>query len=91
MATAILDKLLQSQWGKSLIMWFFLALVGANVAQFIDRKNQDERLDECNAGRIAAEQTFGLEKEKIIREQIAVYQAMLTRLQAIEQKKKFKK
>lgn len=52
MATAILDKLLQTQFGKHLIFWFFLVLCASNVAQWVDRKRQDLALEKCNAGRI---------------------------------------
>lgn len=44
MATAILDKILQSQFGKSYIFWVFLALVGANVAQWLHGRKQDDEL-----------------------------------------------
>lgn len=88
MATAILDKLLQSQWGKSFIMWVFVAMCAGISALAWWGFHQAKELKGCNDERVAAERSFGLEKEKIIREQIAVYQSMITRLQAIEKKKK---
>ena len=52
MATAILDKLLETQFGKSFIFWVFLALAAANAAQFIDGKNKDKKLEIWNGDRV---------------------------------------
>ena len=88
MATAILDKLLQTQFGKSLIMWFFLAMAGAIAALGWHSVCQARELKDCNAERVSAERGFSAERERIIREQITYYQAMLNRLENFEKKKK---
>ena len=88
MATAILDKLLEKQIGKSFIFWVFLALAAANAAQFIDGKNKDKKLEICNGDRVEDQRWFSTERERIIREQITFYQSMLHRLEAVEKKKK---
>ena len=88
MATAILDKLLETQFGKSFIFWVFLALAAANAAQFIDGKNKDKKLEICNGDRVEDQRWFSTERERIIREQITFYQSMLHRLEADEKKKK---
>lgn len=87
MATAILDKLLQSQWGKSFIMWVFVAMCAGISALAWWGFHQAKELKECNEERVAAERSFGSERERMIREQITVYQSMSTRLEAVEKKK----
>lgn len=88
MATAILDKLLQTQFGKSLIMWFFLAMCSAIAGLAWYCNHQAEELKTCNAELVAAEKSFSIERERIIREQITYFQTMLTRLERAEQKKR---
>lgn len=88
MATAILDKLIQSQFGKSLIMWFFLAMGAAIAGLAWYCNHQAEELKACNAELVAAEKSFSSERERIIREQITFYQSLLQRLEAVEKKKK---
>ena len=88
MATAILDKLLATQFGKSLIFWMFLALLAIIAALGWYCFHQAEELKACNAEMIAAEKGFSSERERIIREQITFYQSMLKRLEAVEKRKK---
>lgn len=88
MPTAILDKLLQSQFGKSFIMWVFLAMCAGIVALGWILIVQSEKLENCNAELVAAEKGFGAERERIIREQVDFYKNILTRLDAVEKKRK---
>ena len=84
----VLDQLLKTQFGKSLIMWFFLAMCVAIGGLAWYCYHQGQELKACNAEMIAAEKGFSAERERIIREQITYYQQLLKRLEAVERKKK---
>jgi len=88
MATAILDKLLQTQFGKSFIFWVFLAMSGAIVALGWHSVRQQQEIKKLNSDLVAGEKHFSNERERIIREQINFYKSLLERLEAVEKKKK---
>lgn len=88
MVTSILDKLLNSQFGKSFIFWVFLALGAANVAQFIEGKAKDKKLEICNGDRVEDQRWFSVERERMTKDQILIYQSMLQRLEAVQNKRK---
>lgn len=88
MATAILDQLLKTQFGKSLIMWFFLAMCAAISCLGWYTVIQAREIKRLNAELVGAEKSFSNERERIVREQITYYQSLLTRLEAVEKKKK---
>ncbi len=88
MPTAILDKLLQSQFGKSFIMWVFLAMCAGITALGWLLIVQAGELKACNAELVASEKSFGLERERIVREQVEFYKNILHRLDAVEKKRK---
>lgn len=88
MPTAILDKLLQSQFGKSFIMWVFIGLCAGIFALGWMVLHQANEIRDCNKDRIEAEKGFSLEKERIVREQITFYQVLLQRIDAVEKKRK---
>lgn len=88
MVTSILDKLLNSQFGKSFIFWVFLALGGAVVVLGFAYNQQEKELKRLNEQLIMNEKQHSEEREKAIREQILIYQSMLQRLEAVQNKRK---
>jgi hypothetical protein len=88
MPTAVLDKLLLTQWGKVFIFWVFIGLcaIVACLGWYVFQQAKEIR--ECNHERIESEKGFSLERERIIREQTTFYQSMLARIQAVEEKRK---
>lgn len=88
MVTSILDKLLNSQFGKSFIFWVFLALGGAVVVLGFAYNQQEKELKKLNEQLIMNEKQHSEEREKAIREQILIYQSMLQRLEAVQNKRK---
>ena len=88
MATAILDKLLATQFGKSFIFWVFLAMCAAIAALGWFCFHQANEIKSLNSELVAAEKGFSVERERIIREQITFYQSMLQRIDAVEKKRK---
>lgn len=88
MPTAVLDRLLMTQWGKVFIFWVFIAMCGGicGLAWYV--VHQAKEIRDCNHDRIESEKGFSLERERIIREQITFYQTMLARIQAVEEKRK---
>jgi len=90
MATAILDKLLQTQFGKSIFMWFFIGMAGAIVALALHSLHQAQELKDCNNERVSAEKGFSTERERILRESITLYQSILQRLETVEKNRKKK-
>lgn len=88
MVTSILDKLLQSQFGKSFIFWVFLGLCSAVsflAVAYISKENEIRALNELL---LRNEQNHSNERDKAIREQILIYQNMLYRIQEVEKKRK---
>jgi len=90
MATAILDKLLQSQFGKSFIFWVFIAMCIAVAALANHSLHQARELKDCNNERVSAEKGFSTERERILRESITLYQSILQRLETVEKNRKKK-
>ena len=88
MATAILDQLLKSQFGKSLIMWFFLAMGAAIAALGWWCYFQAAELKECNGSRIDDSRRHDQEKAVIAKERISELQLIINRLEAVEKKRK---
>ena len=76
MPTAILDKLLQTQFGKSFIFWVFLAMAGAIFALGWHSVRQAKEIQKLNLDLVAGEKHFSNERERIIREQITDYQQL---------------
>lgn len=88
MATAILDQLLKSQFGKSLIMWFFLAMGAAITTLGWWCYFQAAELKECNGNRMDDSRRHEQEKSLQSRERIAELQLIISRLEAVENKRK---
>ena len=88
MATAILDKLLQTQFGKSLIFWFFLFMGGGIAALGWLSLHQANELKQCNADRAADNRQNDIEKAALARERILDLQQIIHRLEAVEKKRK---
>ena len=88
MATAILDQLLKSQFGKSLIMWFFLAMCAAIAVLGWWCYFQAAELKQCNEYRIQDNRRYDDEKTKMTIERIAALQLIIDRLEAVEKKRK---
>ena len=88
MATAILDKLIQSQFGKSLIMWFFLAMCGAICVLGWFCYFQAAELKLCNEHRILDSQRHEEQKAVLSVERIKELQQIIKRLEEVEQKRK---
>lgn len=88
MATAILDQLLKSQFGKSLIMWFFLAMCAAIAALGWYTIKQANELKHCNEERQADNRRHEEQKALLSKERIAELQLIISRLEAVEKKRK---
>lgn len=88
MVTAILDKILNSQFGKSFIFWVFLVLVAAVGFLSFAYKQQEKKIENLNEQLMLNERQHSEEREKVIREQILIYQSMLQRLEAVQNKRK---
>ena len=88
MATAILDKLIQSQFGKSLIMWFFLAMCGAICVLGWWCYFQAAELKQCNEERVQDSRRHEDQKALMTKERIAELQTIIHRLEAVENKRK---
>lgn len=88
MATAILDQILKSQFGKSLIMWFFLAMGAAITTLGWWCYLQAAELKECNQNRIEDNRRYDQEKSLHSRERISELQLIISRLEAVENKRK---
>ena len=88
MATAILDKLLETQFGKSFIFWVFLAMFGSMVALGWLSLHQAKELKECNEWRIVDNRRHEEEKAKLAKEHITDLQQFINRLEAVEKKRK---
>lgn len=90
MATAILDKLLQSQWGKSFIMWVFLAMIGAITALGSYAAKLSARLSENEAAwRMEMDATakqHAIELDNLRREQMAMLKTALETQKQINQR-----
>lgn len=88
MATAILDKLIQSQFGKSLIMWFFLAMCAAIAVLGWWCYFQAAELKQCNESRMDDSRRHDHEKATLSKERILELQLIINRLEAVEKKRK---
>lgn len=88
MPTAILDKLLQSQFGKSFIMWVFLAMCAAIVALGWIALDLMNKLEACNTAQMVSERAHSDDRANMIREQVDFYKNILQRLDAVEKKRK---
>ena len=87
MATAFLDILLK-KWGTSFIFWVFLAMLAIIGALGWYVLHQADELKDCNHELVGAEKQFSVERERILRESITVYQSMLQRLEKAEKKRR---
>lgn len=88
MATAILDQILKSQFGKSLIMWFFLAMAAAIAVLGWWCYFQAAELKQCNESRIEDNRRNDQEKAAMTMERITELQTIINRLEAVEKKRK---
>ena len=88
MPTAILDQLLKSQFGKSLIMWFFLAMGAAICALGWWVFFQAAELKQCNEYRMDDNRRHDQEKATLAKERITELQTIINRLEAVEKKRK---
>lgn len=69
-------------------MWFFVALAGGNVAQFVDRKRQDIALQDCNSARASDNKRHEDEKTNSTKAHIDDLKLFIDRLEAVEKKRK---
>jgi hypothetical protein len=83
MATAILDKLLQTQFGKSILFWMLLAFFVIIAALAWDKVRSDQEIKRLNQELVDAEKSFSKERERIIREQITLYENLQRRIEAL--------
>jgi len=88
MATAILDQLLKSQFGKSLIMWFFLAMGAAIATLGWWCYFQAAELKQCNMERVQDNRMHEGQKLLMTKERISELQLIISRLEAVEKKRK---
>jgi len=88
MATAILDQLLKSQFGKSLIIWFFLAMAAAIAVLGWWCYFQAAELKQCNENRMDDSRRHDQEKAVMTKERIFELQTIINRLEAVEKKRK---
>jgi len=86
--TQILDKLIQSQWGKSLIMWFFVgmaALIGALLWGILFLIGEIRSVNEKRALEAA---NHSIEMNKMSAAHITELQQFISRLSEVEKTKK---
>jgi len=88
MPTHILDKIIQTQFGKSLIMWFFLAACALVGFLLWERHSLTQDLKLVNNQR-AAEQTFhNQEMNKMSKEHVEELKKFMIRLSEVEKEAK---
>lgn len=86
--TQILDKLIQSQWGKSLIMWFFFgmaALIGALLWGILFLIGEIRLVNEKRALEAT---NHSIEMNKMSTAHIVELQQFISRLSEVEKSKK---
>ena len=88
MPTQILDKLIQSQWGKSLIMWFFAAMACLIAALLWALFFMLGELKQANDQRAQDNAKHNEEVAEMSKAHIAELQSFITRLSAVEKKRR---
>lgn len=88
MATEILDKLIQSQWGKSLIMWFFAGMGVLVAALLWALLFLTKELRTVNDHRALDRAEHARQVNELTREHIAELQQFIKRLSEVEKNRK---
>lgn len=88
MATEILDKLIQSQWGKSLIMWFFAGMGVLIAALLWGLIFLTKEIKQVNQDRASDRIEHSKEVNQLTKEHIAELQKFIQRLSEVEKRKK---
>lgn len=86
--TQILDKLIQSQWGKSLIMWFFLGMAVLIAALLWALLFLTKELKQVNEYRALDRIEHSREVNQLTKDHIAELQSFIKRLSEVEKRKK---
>jgi len=88
LATQILDKLIQSQWGKSLIMWFFLGMALLIAALLWALLFLTKEVKQANEQRALDNLEHVREMHSMSKAHIAELQQFINRLSEIEKRNK---
>lgn len=88
MATEILDKLISSQWGKSLIMWFFMGMAVLIAVLLWGLIFLTKEIKQVNQDRAADRVEHAREVNQLTRDHIAELQSFINRLSEVEKKRK---
>ena len=88
MATEILDKLIQSQWGKSLIMWFFMGMAVLVASLLWALFFLTKEIKEVNDARARDRVEHNIEINTMSKAHIAELQSFINRLSEVEKKRK---
>lgn len=88
MPTQILDKLIQSQWGKSLIMWFFAGMAVLIAALLWALLFLTREIKDANQQRALDAYNHSKEINDLTKAHIADMQSFISRLSEVEKRKK---
>lgn len=88
MPTAVLDRLLMTQWGKVFIFWVFIGLCAIVSCLGWYCFELTQQLVKCKEEQTGTERWFSSERERLSLQYFEQYKSLLERLNALETKKK---